>query len=107
VIISTWTGSVDYLGHNWVRRGAMEVHVLVKKSGGVGSGAMRVARSRYFAAVHRSLHSDPAGTAPPCYGRCGAVADCLPPLLSDRVTKIIDCLQLSPLVRPDDHHVQH
>ena len=29
----------------------MEVHALVKKSGEFGSGAMRVARLRYFAAV--------------------------------------------------------
>ena len=29
----------------------MQVHALVKKSGEVGSGAMRVARLRYFAAV--------------------------------------------------------
>ena len=36
----------------------MEVHVLVKKSDGVGSGAMRVARLRYFAAVlHRCQRS--------------------------------------------------
>ena len=33
----------------------MQVHPLVKTSGEVGSGAMRVARLRYFAAVPASL----------------------------------------------------
>lgn len=34
-----------------VERGAVEIHALVRRSDGVGSGAMRVARLRYFAAV--------------------------------------------------------
>ena len=45
------TSPTDRLDHNWGQRGAMEAHALVKKSGRVGSGAMGVARLRYFAAV--------------------------------------------------------
>lgn len=41
----------DISDHNWGQRGAMEVHALVKKSGGVGSGVTRVGRLRYFTAV--------------------------------------------------------
>jgi hypothetical protein len=41
----------DYLDHNWGQRGAMEGHMLVRRPDEAGSGAMRVARLRYFAAV--------------------------------------------------------
>ncbi|MDQ3899803.1 MAG: hypothetical protein M3319_04920 [Actinomycetota bacterium] len=47
----TELGPADILDHNWGQRGAMGVHALVKQSDGVRSGAMRVARLRYLAAV--------------------------------------------------------
>jgi hypothetical protein len=40
--VSEATRNRDILGHNWRQLGSMEVHTLVRKSGGVGCGAMWV-----------------------------------------------------------------
>jgi hypothetical protein len=50
---------IEHLDHNSGQRGATEVHALVRRSTGAGSGAIRVARLRYFAAVPGLSVRDP------------------------------------------------